>query len=199
MKVSVIRGKKPERRFRGRREVRELRSLRKGMKDRWFYQWAVRANRGAICPNCDICNFMRKFLGALSSLYTTDAYLAIIKATQNSCVLYPEIFQVAGIWHCTCSQLSLITPCLFVFHMLHHLYSETVILELFLVFRLFLFATPFFFSFKTITTAITPTKPLNKRSSFTQGALEEMVWNWIWKEIYKTFDNGNIIFFLKHF
>ena len=33
MKVLVIRGKKPGRRFRGRREVRELRSLRKRMKE----------------------------------------------------------------------------------------------------------------------------------------------------------------------
>lgn len=93
-----------------------------------------------------------------------------------SCIQKYSKQQATGI--VLCSQLSLITPCLFVFHMFHQLYSETVLLELFLVFIDFFFLHFFFFfSFKTLTTAITPAKPLNKRSSFTQGALEKMVLN----------------------
>lgn len=119
---------------------------------------------------------MRKFLGALSSLYAIDAYAAVMKATLFR-VLYPEIFQVAGNWHCTLLPTQSHNALFVCFsHVAPALFINSPFRAVPCFYRLFLFAL-LFFSFKTITTAITPAKPLNKRSSFTQGALEKMVLN----------------------
>lgn len=96
----------------------------------------------------------------------------------NSCVLYPEIFQVAGNWHCTLLPTQSHNALFVCFsHVPPALFRNSPFRAVPCFYRLFLFALFFFFSFKTLTTAITPAKPLNKRSSFTQGALEKMVLN----------------------